>query len=80
MVAQAATAAPQKSGADGEFKLDVQALGLREGDQIHLIITGEKGGKGEFLVNVLGDAAAEKKRSKSKKLRNLRIFTKATQS
>ncbi|MZJ59755.1 LPXTG cell wall anchor domain-containing protein [Enterococcus avium] len=59
VVAQAATAAPQKSGADGEFKLDVQALGLREGDQIHLIITGEKGGKGEFLVNVLGDAAAK---------------------
>ncbi|MDT2395596.1 5'-nucleotidase C-terminal domain-containing protein [Enterococcus avium] len=59
VVAQAATAAPQKSGADGEFKIDVQALGLREGDQIHLIITGEKGGKGEFLVNVLGDAAAK---------------------
>ena len=59
VVAQAATAAPQKSGADGGFKLDVQALGLREGDQIHLIITGEKGGKGEFLVNVLGDAAAK---------------------
>ena len=59
VVAQAATAAPQKSGADGEFKLDVQALGLREGNQIHLIITGEKGGKGEFLVNVLGDAAAK---------------------
>jgi 5'-nucleotidase len=59
VVAQAATAAPQKSGADGEFKLDVQALGLREGDQIHLIITGEKGGKGGFLVNVLGDAAAK---------------------
>ena len=59
VVAQAATAAPQKSGADGEFKLDVQALGLREGDQVHLIITGEKGGKGEFLVNVLGDAAAK---------------------
>ena len=59
VVAQAATAAPQKTGADGEFKLDVQALGLREGDQIHLIITGEKGGKGEFLVNILGDAAAK---------------------
>lgn len=59
VVAQVATAAPQKSGADGKFKLDVQALGLREGDQVHLIITGEKGGKGEFLVNVLGDAAAK---------------------
>lgn len=59
VVARAATAAPQKSGADGEFKIDVQALGLREGDQVHLIITGEKGGKGEFLVNVLGDAAAK---------------------
>ncbi|WP_253295841.1 5'-nucleotidase C-terminal domain-containing protein [Enterococcus raffinosus] len=56
---QAATAAPQKSGADGEFKLDVQALGLLEGDQVHLIITGEKGGSGEFLVDVLGDAAAK---------------------
>ena len=59
VAAQAATAAPQKSGADGEFKLDVQALGLREGDQVHLMITGEKGGKGEFLVPVLGDAAAK---------------------
>ena len=56
---QAATAAPQKSGADGEFKLDVQALGLLEDDQVHLIITGEKGGSGEFLVDVLGDAAAK---------------------
>ena len=59
VVAQAATAAPQKSGADGEFKLDVQALGLLEDDQVHLIITGEKGGSGEFLVDVLGDAAAK---------------------
>lgn len=59
VAAQAATAAPQKSGADGEFKLDVQALGLREGDQVHLMITGEKGGKGEFLVPVLGDVAAK---------------------
>lgn len=59
MAMQADAAAPQKSGADGEFKLDVQALGLREGDQVHLMITGEKGGKGEFLVLVLGDAAAK---------------------
>lgn len=59
MAMQADAAAPQKSGADGEFKLDVQALGLREGDQVHLMITGEKGGKGEFLVPVLGDAAAK---------------------
>lgn len=59
MAMQADEAAPQKSGADGEFKLDVQALGLREGDQVHLMITGEKGGKGEFLVPVLGDAAAK---------------------
>ena len=59
MAMQADAAAPQKSGADGEFKLDVQALGLREGDQVHLMITDEKGGKGEFLVPVLGDAAAK---------------------
>lgn len=59
MAMQAEAAAPQKAGADGEFKLDVQALGLREGDQVHLMITGEKGGKGEFLVPVLGDTAAK---------------------
>lgn len=48
---------PKKSGADGEFKIDIQSLNLREGDKVHLIITGEKGGRGEFIVDVLGNAA-----------------------
>lgn len=48
---------PKKSGADGEFKIDIQSLNLREGDTVHLIITGENGGRGEFIVDVLGNAA-----------------------
>lgn len=64
---------PQKADANGDFKLDVQGLNLKEDDTVHLIVTGEAGGRGDFTVKVLGDQAAKEteRLKKETKIANL---------
>ena len=72
-VAVQAAEVPQKADANGEFKLDVQGLNLKEGDKVHLAVTGEAGGGGDFTVEVLGDHAAKEteRLKKETKIANL---------
>ncbi|MFU0785838.1 MAG: GRAM-POS-ANCHORING domain-containing protein [Enterococcus gilvus] len=72
-VAVQAAEVPQKADANGEFKLDVQGLNLKEGDKVHLAVTGEAGGRGDFTVEVLGDHAAKEteRLKKETKIANL---------
>ncbi|OUZ15732.1 hypothetical protein A5868_000643 [Enterococcus sp. 12F9_DIV0723] len=72
-VAVQAAEVPQKADANGEFKLDVQGLNLKEGDTVHLAVTGEAGGRGDFTVKVLGDQAAKEteRLKKETKIANL---------
>ena len=72
-VAVQAAEVPQKADANGEFKLDVQGLNLKEDDTVHLIVTGEAGGRGDFTVKVLGDHAAKEteRLKKETKIANL---------
>ena len=72
-VAVQAAEVPQKADANGEFKLDVQGLNLKEGDKVHLAVTGEAGGRGDFTVKVLGDQAAKEteRLKKETKIANL---------
>lgn len=72
-VAVQAAEVPQKADANGEFKLDVQGLNLKEDDTVHLIVTGEAGGRGDFTVEVLGDQAAKEteRLKKETKIANL---------
>jgi 5'-nucleotidase len=72
-VAVQAAEVPQKADANGGFKLDVQGLNLKEGDTVHLIVTGEAGGRGDFTVEVLGDQAAKEteRLKKETKIANL---------
>lgn len=72
-VAVQAAEVPQKADANGEFKLDVQGLNLKEGDTVHLAVTGEAGGRGDFTVEVLGDHAAKEteRLKKETKIANL---------
>ncbi|WP_367377610.1 5'-nucleotidase C-terminal domain-containing protein [Enterococcus gilvus] len=72
-VAVQAAEVPQKADANGEFKLDVQGLNLKEGDTVHLAVTGEAGGRGDFTVEVLSDHAAKEteRLKKETKIANL---------
>lgn len=72
-VAVQAAEVPQKVDANGEFKLDVQGLNLKEGDTVHLAVTGEAGGRGDFTVEVLSDHAAKEteRLKKETKIANL---------
>lgn len=73
-VAVQAAEVPQKADANGEFKLDVQGLNLKEDDTVHLIVTGEAGGRGDFTVKVLGDQAAKETERLKKETKIVNLY------